>query len=110
MREEDALFMKRVTDFVEAHICDADVNINDMAAAAATSRSGLNRKMKSILNVTPAEFLRETRIQRAATQLVTTDRPVSDIALECGFADQNYFGKCFKARKGMSPSAYRKGC
>lgn len=108
LNDEDEQMMKRVMDFVEAHIADPDVNITDMASAAAVSKSGLNRKLKSILGVTPAEFMRETRLQRAASLLTTTQKAVSDIALECGFADQNYFGKCFKARHGVTPTEYRR--
>ena len=78
------------------------------AAATATSRSGLNRKMRALLGVTPAEFLKESRLSKAASLLSTSDLTVKDIALECGFADMNYFGKCFKATHNMSPTAYRK--
>lgn len=108
LSDEDAQFMQRVTAFMEAHLADAEASVNDMAAAAAVSRSGLNRRLKAIVGVTPAEFMRETRLQRAATLLATTDRTVSEIALDCGFSDQNYFGKCFKARRGQTPSDYRR--
>ena len=104
---EQSLFMKRVIDYVEANIHVSELNINDIAAAAATSPSSLNRKMKRIVNITPAEFVREIRIQRASTLLATTDRAVTDIALDCGFSDQNYFSKFFKAKKGMTPTEYR---
>ena len=109
LSEADEAFMRRVMDFVEKHISDADVGIQDMADAAATSKTNLNRKMKSMLGVTPADFLRQSRIQRACQLLADTDRTITDIALSCGFADQNYFSKAFRAQKGVSPSAYRSG-
>jgi len=105
--EADAAFMRRVAAFVEDHLSDADVNIQDMAAAAAVSRTGLNRKMKSLVGVTPAEFMRRSRIAQAQALLADTDRSITDIALSCGFADQNYFSKAFRAQTGMSPTAYR---
>ena len=107
LRPEDEEFMKRVMSFVETHLNDADVSIDDMAAATFTSKSGLNRKMKSLLGVTPAEFMRESRLQKAAQMLATTAMSIQEIALVCGFADQNYFSKCFKAQKGVTPSQYR---
>lgn len=107
LTDEQSSFMKRVMDYVEANVHVAELNINDIAAAAAVSPSSLNRKMKQIVNVTPAEFVREMRIQRASTMLATTDRAVTDIALDCGFSDQNYFSKFFKAKKGMTPTEYR---
>ena len=101
--------MARVMAFVEAHIGDADVNMGDMADATATSRSGLNRKMKTLVGLTPADFLREARLKRAARLLLDTADPVSDIAYRCGFTDPKYFGKCFKTSMGVSPTEYRSG-
>lgn len=104
---DDEAFMARVMTFVESHLGDADVNIGDMADAAATSKSGLNRKMKSLMGLTPADFLREARIKRACQLLTTTEAAVSDIAYQCGFTDPKYFGKCFKNTTGLSPTEYR---
>ena len=99
--------MARVMEYVEANISNEDANVIEMADAAATSKSGLNRKMKSLVGLTPADFLREARIKRACTLLTSTDIPVSDIAYKCGFTDPKYFGKCFKTSIGQRPSDYR---
>jgi AraC-like DNA-binding protein len=104
----DEAFMHQVADFIHQHLGNSEVNIDDLASATATSRSGLNRKMKHLFGMSPAEFIRESRISRAATLLRTTDRSISDIAWECGFSDLNYFSKCFKAKHKITPSAYRK--
>lgn len=106
--EDDRRLMERVMEFVETHLGDSEVSVDDMAAAAAVSRSGLGRKMKSLMGVSPAEFLKESRLSRAATLLAETDLPIKDIAADCGFADLNYFGKCFKASRSITPGAYRK--
>jgi AraC-like DNA-binding protein len=104
---DDESFMTRVMSYVESNISNEDANVIDMATAAATSKSGLNRKMKSLVGLTPADFLREARIKRACMLLTTTDISVSDIAYKCGFTDPKYFGKCFKSSIGKSPSDYR---
>ena len=93
--------------YVERELGNSDANLNDMAAATATSLSGLNRKMKSIVGLTPAEFLFEARIKKACTLLSTTEAPISDISWQCGFTDPKYFSKRFKASKGLSPTEYR---
>ncbi len=100
--------MQKVVEFVNANIDNAEAGVDEMAAHTATSRSSLNRRMKSLFGVTPADFIRESRLKRAAVLLAETDRSITDIALECGFADINYFGKCFKASRKVSPSAFRK--
>lgn len=104
--EDDAL-LKRVTEFVESHLSDSEISIGDMASAAATSRSGLLRKMKSLTGVTPLEFLREARIKQACRLLKETDETVAGIAWKSGFADAKYFSRCFKSSVGCSPTEYR---
>ena len=106
MKPEDEAFMQRAMKFIEEHLGDSDINIGDMADATATSRSGLNRKMKSLLGVTPLDFIREARIRKAC-QLLKDGLAVNDVAYACGFSDPKYFGKCFKAEIGMTPTDYK---
>lgn len=105
--EEDDVMMKRIIQFIESHLSDSEIGIVEMSEAAAVSRSSLNRKMKKMLGLTPAEFLRETRIKHAQRFLLESNKGVSEIAYACGFTDPKYFGKTFKAITGMSPSEYR---
>ncbi|MGN0282306.1 MAG: helix-turn-helix domain-containing protein, partial [Prevotella sp.] len=106
IKPEDEAFMQRAMRFIEEHIGDSDINIGDMAEATLTSRSGLNRKMKSLLGVTPLDFIREARIRKAC-QLLKEGKSVNDVAYDCGFSDPKYFAKCFKADIGMTPTEYR---
>ncbi len=106
MKPEDEAFMQRAMQFIEEHLGDSDISIGDMAEATATSRSGLNRKMKSLLGVTPLDFIREARIRKACAML-REGKMVKDVAFACGFSDVVYFRKCFKADMGMAPSEYR---
>lgn len=99
--------MQRVIAFVEQNIGNSDADVNQMAEAAAVSRSVLQRKMKQLLGVTPLDFIREARIKRACQLLRTTDGSVADIAYKCGFSDPKYFSRSFKQSVGMSPSEYK---
>lgn len=107
INEEDDAFMRRLIDFVEENLSDSDTGVDEIAAATATSRSSLNRKMKQMLGVTPADFLKEARMKRAQQLLATTMRSINDVAYGCGFTDPKYFSKCFRSMEGMSPSDYR---
>ena len=106
LKPEDDAFMKRAMKFIEEHIGDPDISIGDMADATATSRSGLNRKMKSLLGVTPLDFIRGARIRKACGML-EEGMSVNDVAYGCGFSDPKYFGKCFKAEMGKTPTEYK---
>ena len=105
--EEDNIFMDRLITFVTENLGNSDISVDDMAAATATSRSSLNRKTKSLLGLTPADFLKEARIKQACQQLTSTVKSINDIAYSCGFSDPKYFSKCFRTSKGMSPTEYR---
>lgn len=107
--EADNGFMQRVMEYVNTSLADPEADVDGMAAAIGMSRSNLTRKMRALMGVSPADFMRQTRMARAATLLRTTDMAVKEIAYDCGFSDLNYFGKCFKATHGVTPTAYRKG-
>ena len=98
--------MQRVMAYIEENIGNSDANIGDMAAAAATSRSGLQRKLKQTMGITPLDLLREARIKHACQLLVQTDKNVSEVAYACGFTDPKYFSRCFKQSTGKTPTQF----
>ena len=106
LKPEDEAFMQRAMKFIEEHISDSDINIGDMADATATSRTGLNRKMKSLLGVTPLDFIREARIRKAC-QMLSAGEAVNDVAYACGFSNPKYFRKCFKDLTGKTPTEFK---
>ena len=57
--------------------------------------------------MSPVDFLRHVRIQRAEELIKRSNYPVSQIAYAVGFSDPKYFSKCFKKETGMTPSEYR---
>lgn len=103
----DEAFMNRLVQFVENNIGNSEVGVDNIADATAMSRSSLSRKMKQLLGVTPADFLKEARIKRASHLLTSTTLSTADIAFSCGFSDPKYFSKCFKASTGKTPKEFR---
>lgn len=55
----------------------------------------------------PAEYLQRIRLDRAKKLLGASARPITEIALECGFGSSAYLAACFTGLFGLSPSAYR---
>lgn len=105
-------FLLKIRDFVEANIGNSDVSIDDMAAAVATSKSTLNRRLRSMIGITAAQLLIDARMQRAVELLLQSQRKeidmtISEIAYKCGYSDPHYFSRCFKQKYGVSPSDYR---
>ena len=99
--------IKRVMQFVEENISNSEANVGEMAQAAAISRSGLQRKLKQAMGITPQDLLREARIKRACQLLKETDKSISEIAYACGFTDPKYFSRSFKQSTGKAPSEWK---
>lgn len=83
--------------------------VDDMAVAAAASRSTLNRHLLSLLGITAARLLIEARMQRAGQLLcgrAVSGLSVADIARLCGYSDIHYFQRVFKKKYGVAPADY----
>jgi transcriptional regulator GlxA family with amidase domain len=60
--------------------------------------------VKALTGISPVELLREMRLQRGYTLLLTTTKSVSEIAFEVGFNTPSYFSNCFKKQFGKYPT------
>lgn len=87
--------------------CGGAVRIAELAAAAGVHPVHLARVFRRHLGCTPGEYLRRRRLERAAVLLRETRRRLSDVALDCGFADQSHLANAFKRHRGVTPAAYR---
>ena len=65
------------------------------------------RVFRQCTNESPVEYLLNVRVRHAAGMLRDTDRPVTEIAYDCGFADSNYFARCFRKVMNATPKQYR---
>lgn len=68
----------------------------------------LSRDFSKYFNCSLGNYIRSIRIQRSLALLPNRDLSLTDIALECGFADQSHFIRCFKAMNAVKPSHFRK--
>ncbi|SFD45688.1 hybrid sensor histidine kinase/response regulator transcription factor [Spirosoma endophyticum] len=102
---EDA-FLKKARAIVEEHLSDSRFGVEAFSKAMNLSPSQLLRKLKALTNLTVVEFLRQYRLQRAATLLAQGDETVSAIAYQVGFENLSYFTKMFQEEFGVLPSAY----
>lgn len=67
------------------------------------------RLVKRVFGVTPSQLITKTRITAAERLLRETDRPVADIALDCGYYDHSAFTRAFRNVTGMTPTHFRGG-
>ena len=103
-------FLRRVRDVAEQHLDDPNYDTNRFAVDLGMSRMSLYRALEPLTGLTPKEFLRDMRLKRAAALLTAHPHmSITEIADATGFAYASYFTKCFKAKFGVLPTAYRHG-
>ena len=68
----------------------------------------LVRGFRRHLRTTPADYLRQVRVNEARRLLSDTERPIADIALETGFTDQSHLTRVFRRSLGETPAAFRR--
>lgn len=84
------------------------ITVRDIAVSASISESECLRCFHSIIHVTPSQYLRQYRIQKACELLQNTTETVASVAASCGFEDVSFFIKSFRQAMGVTPAAYRK--
>lgn len=83
--------------------------IAQIATKLKLSTRQLERLFQQAMGMRPGEFYRTLRLRFAGFLLNTTDRPVTEIALDAGFSDCAHFSRQFKAAHGLSPTDLRAG-
>ena len=86
---------------------DRDLRVAEIAEAAGTSVSTLERAFKDRMGTTPKKFIMQAKISTACEKLINTELSVKEISASVGFTDNASFTRSFKRLMGKSPSEYR---
>lgn len=103
----ERMFLERFKKAAKSHIDDANLRMDDLGSELSLSKVQMYRKVKALTGKTPAEVLREMRMQKAYSLLKQTDKTISEVAAEVGFAIPGYFSACFKKQFGINPTELR---
>ncbi|GAB3316925.1 two-component regulator propeller domain-containing protein [Larkinella ripae] len=99
-------FIQKAIAIIEAHIDDAHFDAEQLEQAMNMSRMQFYRKLKSIVNLSGTEFIRQVRLKRAVQLLESGHYNVSEVAWQVGFNDPAYFSRCFRKEFGKSPQEF----
>jgi AraC-like DNA-binding protein len=97
----------RVLRYIDADP-SADCTLDTLAAIAGLARFHFARSFRSVVGQTPRQYVIAMRLRAAATALASTNKPVTEIALDAGFADLSNFTTTFRRAFGVSPRRYRR--
>ncbi len=99
--------LRRATEWLEAHLAD-DARLSDLAAAVGLSERHLCTAFRASTGRPPHRWLLERRVEHAKELLeVRPARPVTEVALACGFTSSAHFATVFRRATGQTPSAWR---
>lgn len=101
--ETDGLFLTKVLAFIETHIGDETLNVEQLSDAVAMHRNTFTKKIKALTDQTAVEFIRSIKLKRASQLLAHGQLNVNEVAYSVGFSDVNHFRKCFKEQFGYTP-------
>jgi len=104
----DEKFVKKAVALVEANISSSEFLVEDLCREMGMSRVYFYKKILSLTDKTPSEFIRFIRLKRAAEFLEKSQLFVNEVAFQVGFNDPKYFRKYFKVEFGVSPNEYKK--
>jgi len=93
--------------YIERHL-EEELSIASLASYAGYMEYYFSKKFKRELGLTPAEYIRKKRLEKAALLLRSSDLDAQQIATRLQFCSQSYFTDCFRKEYGISPTKYRK--
>jgi len=98
----------RVRLEVLLNLSDPEFTVDKLAATMAMSRSVLYRRVAEFSDSSPAELIRDLRLEQAGRLLLETEERISTIGDATGFRDVSTFSRAFSKKMGMSPRQWRK--
>ena len=105
--KRDEEFLKRFDSLVRENISNSDLSNEFLAEEMNMSLSTMMRKIKKLLNTSPNNYIRTTRMSIAARMLLDSHgNNITEICYSVGFSNVSYFAKCFKEQYGMTPTEW----
>jgi PAS domain S-box-containing protein len=98
--------MRVITQHIEEHFAD-EITVEMLARIAGLSARSLQRKFRAVFRLSPLQYVRRVRINKASNLLVTTSMGISAVAASTGFADQSHLTREFVRCVGTTPKAFR---
>lgn len=93
--------------YIENHYAEK-ITLKDLTCVADMSDSHFIKIFTSHIGETPINYINRVRVNHARELLITSNMPITDIGLNCGFENPSYFSTVFKNYTGYSPRLFKK--
>jgi AraC-like DNA-binding protein len=98
---------KNVISYIENNFTEK-INLDKLSRMAGFSEGHFCRLFKQITGMTAIDYINNMRINKAAELIKGSDLNITEVAIQCGFSDSNYFSRIFKKHKKISPMKMKK--
>lgn len=102
----DVKLLNKVIKYIDDRLSDPDLSVEDLSKHVGMSRGSLYYKLRELTGLTPIEYMRTVKLDKAAVLLENSDYNVAQVAYMTGFGTPSYFSRMFKAKYGVLPSEY----
>jgi transcriptional regulator GlxA family with amidase domain len=93
--------------YVDSHLGES-IPLAELARQVSLSTSRFHHVFRSVLGITPRAYVQKARLRLAQHLLITSSRPVADVAEQAGFASPYHFSHVFRRQMHTTPTAFRK--
>ncbi len=100
------IFLKKAAEIIDQQMMDPEFSINKLAIELGMSQSVLYRKLKALTDLSPNDFVKKIRLNKAAELLLQDELNVAEVGFRVGFTDPKYFSRSFKIQFGLTPTEY----
>lgn len=97
-------FVKKMLQVAKTNIPNAEFDKEEFASEMNVSSSLLYKKVKSLTDQSPTDFIKTIRLNHAVELLQSGKYNVTEVSELCGFASLGYFSTVFSKHFGKSPS------
>lgn len=102
----DDMMLEKINMIIEDNIDNSEFDVDSFCRKLALSRTHLNRKIRELTGESPASYIKQTRLRKAASLLGDKSLSISEIAYMTGFSSPSYFSQAFREYYGVSPKEY----
>jgi len=99
-------FLQKVNQLVEGKITDSNFDIEALCSGLNMSRSQIFRKFKSLIDMSPSDYIRIMRLRKGAELLLSQDLNVNEVSYQVGFSSPSHFISSFKKFYKKTPKEY----
>ncbi|UOV00102.1 AraC family transcriptional regulator [Chryseobacterium daecheongense] len=103
--EKKPAWVKQIEEILHENATEK-LNLPDLSQTLDIHPMHLSRDFQKYFNCNLGTYIRKLKVEKSLT-LLNTDKSLTHIAIECGFADQSHFIRCFKENTGLTPLKYR---